>query len=182
MKRSLLLASLILVIGFSAAQPSSSTIDAEPGLVKAGGLAYGLDVAWDNAMQTVGLKSPGEVAYERASELAVAKERNSSRARVRATEQLNEAVSEADNSDKAQLEKAESVLNNVSARVPEDAQQGVQNALKNVERAKQRVPEALTADRRGGRVLPDIEMPEFGGDGEVESPAGDSGPQENPAR
>ena len=184
MKRSVLLASLILFVGVSAAQPSNSSIDGDPGLVKAGGLAYGLDVAWDNAMQTVGFKSPGEVAYERASEVAVARERNNTRASGKALDRFSEAVSEADNQDKRQLERAEAVLRNVSERVPEEASQGIQNALQNVERAKNRVPEEMTVEgRRGGGVLPDIKMPEFGGDQEIESPAsGDGGPPEDSGR
>lgn len=148
MKRSVLLASLILFVGVSAAQPSNSTIDADPGLVKAGGLVYGFDIAWDNAMQTVGFKSPGEVAYERASEVAVARERNNTRASGKALDRFSEAVSGADNQDKRQLERAEAVLRNVSDRVPEEASQGIQTALENVERAKNRVPEEMTVEGR----------------------------------
>ena len=186
MKRSVLLASLILFIGVSAAQPSNSSINPEPGLVKADGLAYGLDVAWDNAMKAVGFKSPGEVAYERASEVAVARERNNTRSAVKAAENLGEVASEADNSDKAGLEKAESVLQNVGEALPEQAEYGISNALENVKQAKKRVPERMTVEGRSGGnssgVLPDIKLPNFGGDKDIESPGSDGGSPEQSER
>lgn len=184
MKRSVLLASLILFVSVSAAQSSNNSIDPDPGLVKAGGLAYGLDVAWDNALLTAGFKSPGEVAYERASEVAVARERNNTKSAVKAAENLGEVASEADNSDKAGLEKAESVLQNVSARVPEEAQFGISSALENVKAAKNRVPEDMTVEgRTGGNssgFLSDIKLPSFGGDKDIESPAGGGGGSPEP--
>jgi len=170
MKLRLFALSLILFTSLSAAQSSNNTtIDSSPGLVKADSPIYGWDVAFDNALQTAGLVSPGEVAVERASEVAVAERRNHSVAADRALQRFNQAVGEANNQDRAKLQRAEQVLKQVRERVPEEARQGISTALENVGDAKQRVPEGLTS---GGGSLPDIEVP--GTDREIESPGSDS--------
>ena len=102
---------------------------------------------------------------------------------MKAVDQLNDVVREADNSNKEGLERAEKVLNSTSKMFPEQAEYGISNALENVERAKNRVPEEMTVSgRRGGGVLPDIQMPDIGGDGEVKSPVSDGGSEEKSAR
>jgi vacuolar-type H+-ATPase subunit H len=174
MKLRLLAVSLILFTGVSAAQPSNnSSIDASPGLVKADSPIYGLDVAFDNMLQTAGLKSAGEVAVERASEVAVAERRNHSEAAEKALNRFNSAVREANNRNRKKLQQAEQVLKQVRQRVPEEARQGIDTALENVGDAKGRVPDELTAP--GGGVLPDVEMPE-GSDGDIESPGSGDAP------
>jgi hypothetical protein len=179
MKLRLLALSLILLTGFSAAQSSNSTgIDSSPGLVKADSPIYGWDVAWDNALQTAGLKSAGEVAVERASEVAVARDRNHTRAAIGAVDRLNQAVAEANNDDRERLQKAESILGNVSEVLPEQAEYGISNALENIQKAKQRVPDRMTVSGRNGSggMLPDIKLPDVGGGQDIEAPGSDDRP------
>lgn len=172
----LLATALLLSISVSTAQ-STDIVYPEPGLVKPGGMMYGLEVAFDNGLQEVGLKSPGEVAFERASEVSVAQDRNNSRGVEMALNGFNQAVEQSNNNDFEALERSESVLRNVSSRVPEEASQGLSNALERVEEAKNRVPEELTAEGMrsdSGGLLPDVEMPDVtGGDG-VDVPGGSS--------
>ena len=171
----LLATALLLSISVSTAQ-STDTVDPEPGLVKPGGLLYGFDVAFDNGLQQVGLKSPGEVAFERASEVSVAEERNNSRGVDRALNGFSQAVEQSNNNDFEALERSESVLRNVSGRVPEEASQGLSNALERVESAKNRVPEELTAEgmRSRGGLLPDIELPDVTGGESIDVPGSES--------
>lgn len=184
MRIRLLTISLILFAGLSAAQSSNSTgIDSSPGLVKADSPIYGWDVAWDNALQTAGLKSAGEVAVERASEVAVARDRNHTKAAVNAVDQLNYVVGEADNSDKERLERAEEILNSTSEMLPEQAQYGISNALENVKGAKNRVPDRMTVSGRNGSggMLPDIKLPDVGGQ-DIEASGSDNRPGQNSRR
>jgi vacuolar-type H+-ATPase subunit H len=152
-------------------------------LVKADSPIHGWDVAWDNALETAGLKSPGEVAVERASEVAVAEERNHSAASEKALQQFNRAVAEANNEDRERLQRAEQVLSQVKERVPEQARQGISNALENVERAKNRVPDRMTVSGRNGSggMLPDIKLPDVGGQ-DIEAPGSDNRPERNSRR
>lgn len=174
MKSRFLLASLILFLGVSAAQPSNnSTIDGSPGLVKADSPIYGWDVAFDNMLQTAGIVSAGDIAVERASEVAVAHRRNHSAAAGKALDQLQRVTQEANNRDRERLQRAEEILTQVEERVPEEAQQGISTALQNVGEAKQRVPEELTTNRSG--ALPDIEVPGGDGDRDIEVPGGNTG-------
>ena len=173
MKLQVLALSLILFVGISSAQNTNSSIESSPGLVKADSPIYGLDVAWDNALKTAGLVSPGSVAVERASEVSVAEKRNHSEAASMALNQFNSVAAEANNEDVEGLRKSEAILRNVSERVPEEARQGIETALKNVEEARNRVPESLTSGRGSG-ALPDIEVPDVGGDGDLNIPGSDS--------
>lgn len=172
MKLRLLAFSLILFVGVSAAQSQNSTVGSDPGLVKAGGLIYGFDVAWDNARMTAGFTSPGDVAVERAAETDLAERRNNSQAMLKALDQFNSVAEKANNEDVEQLRHAEQVLQNVSERVPEEGRQGIETALSNVREAKNRVPESLTSDRSG--VMPDIQLP-GGPDSDMDVPGSRDG-------
>jgi len=151
MKTRLLAISLILFAGLSAAQTHNATVSPNPGLVKAGGLLHGLDVAVDNAMVAAGFRSVGDVAFERASEMSVAEDRNNSAALEKAAQRFNKAVERADNRDRDRLQQAEQILKNVSSRVPEEAKSGISTALESVEKAKQRNPEEFTTSTDGPR-------------------------------
>lgn len=176
MKRYLLFISLILLTAVSTAQ-TSETVDPEPGVVKPGGLLYGFDVAFDNGLQSLGLKSPGEVAFERASEVSVASERNNSRGVEAALNGFSQAVELSNHDELEILGKSETVLLNVSERVPEEASQGIGNALERVESAKNRMPEELTSEGMRGRtgtdLLPDIELPSIGS-GDLDVPGSEA--------
>jgi len=177
MKLQVLALSLILFIGISSAQSTNSSVNSSPGLVKADSPIYGWDVAWDNALQSAGLVSPGSVAVERASEVSVAEKRNHTNAASMALNQYNSVVAEANNEDVEGLRRSEQILQNVSERVPEEARQGIETALKNAGEARNRVPESLTSNRGDG-VLPDVEMPDIGGGKDMDVP-GDTGSEES---
>ena len=179
MKIQALAIAVILFLSLSTAQ-SAENVDPEPGLVKPGGLMYGLDVAFDNGLQAIGLKSPGEVAFERASEVSVASERNNSRGVEAALNGFGQAVEESNHDELEILERSESVLLNVSERVPEEASQGIGNALERVESAKNRVPEEFTAEGMRGRtgtdLLPDVQLPSIGS-GDLDVPGSEASQQ-----
>jgi len=164
---------LILLTSLSTAQNPNSSVSEDPGLVKADSPIYGFDVALDNAFLTAGFTSAGDIAVERASEVAVAEERNNTEAVSKAVDRFNSAAEKADNEDVEKLRQAETVLQNVSNRVPEEAQEGINTALENVRTAKNHVPESLTSNRGSGGVLPDIEMPDMAGDGDLDVPGED---------
>ncbi|WP_313694267.1 hypothetical protein [Halorarum halobium] len=173
MKLRLLTLSLILFTSLSAAQSSNNTtIDSSPGLVKADSPIYSLDVAFDNMLQTAGMVSAGDVAVERASEVAVAHRRNHSAAASEALDQLQVVAQEANNRNREKLQRAGEILNQVKKQVPEQAQKGIKTALQNVERAKNRVPQEFTAD--SGGALPDIEVPGGAGDRDLDVPGGNT--------
>lgn len=152
--------SLILVSGFVAGQ--SAQVEPSPGLVKADSPIHGLDVMFDNALAMTPLSDPGRVAYERASEVVVAYERNNTEAASKALENLNQTVSEADQRHAQGLEKAEAVLQNVNETVPEEATQGIETALSRIGEARERVRESFTggpADNQSKGFLPDFGGP-----------------------
>jgi len=165
---------LVLLTSLATAQNPNSSISEDPGLVKADSPIYGFDVALDSAFLTAGFTSPSDVAVERASEVSIAETRNNTGVLSKALNQFNSAAEKADNEDVEKLRQAETVLHNVSNRVPEEAGFGIDTALENVESAKNRVPESLTSNRGSGGVLPDIEMPDMAGDGELDAPGEDS--------
>jgi len=175
MKLKLLGLAVVMFAGLSAAQTQNSTASVDPGLVKAGGLAYGFDVAFDNALATAGFVSPGEVAKERASEVSVASDRNNTDAVEKALEKYGSVVADANNDDKDSLEQAESVLTNVGSRVPEEAEFGIQTALNVTQQAKQRIPDKFTAPSddpsNGSGFMPDVSLP-GGPEDDLEVPGG----------
>lgn len=172
----ILAAALMMFIGVSAAQSTENLdVEPEPGLVKADGLLYPLDVGLDNVLMSVGVKSPGDVAFKRASEAAVAERRNNSEAFDTALAHFNGVAVEADNDDLDELEQAESVLSNVSSRVPDEASQGLDTALENVRDAKERVPEEFTSEGMDSSgLLPDVELPGSDRDSDLDVPGSEA--------
>jgi len=169
MKLKILALAVVMFTAVSTAQSGDADVDPDPGLVKADSPLYGLEVAVDNAFVTAGLASPGEVAFERASEAAVARDRNNTRATVNALDRFNSAVNKSNNRDLENLQRAESILSNVSEVFPDQAEYGISTALENLESAKQRVPDRLTSDRNDSGALPDLKLP-GGPETDVEPP------------
>lgn len=83
-KKFVLMAAL-MVISIPMATAQSQT-DVGPGIVGVDSPVYGLEVAWDNAANRIGLKQAGEIAQERAAEARDAAERNKTRAAARAAQ------------------------------------------------------------------------------------------------
>lgn len=123
----------ILVTAGGAAQTPTET---DPGFITADSPLYGLDVAFDEVV-----KPPGAVAHERASEALVAAEANMTDARDRALHALNRTVRRANGVEHVDgLDNAAQVLTELQDQVPENAQPGIDTALENIAKAKQRFP------------------------------------------
>lgn len=144
MKRLLIALTAFAFLSSSAvafASHQDASVDPQPGLVDASNpLLYAADTAVDNAAVQLGLRDSGNVAFERASEVSVAVEGNNSEAVNRSLRELND-VAEAATGNSTGLAKAESVLTQVRERVPKEAQFGIDNALSNIERAQERIPD-----------------------------------------
>ena len=161
MKYSVLAASLLLLAAPAAA--SNHTEEANPGLVKAGSPLYGMEVAVDNALVGIGLADAGQVAFERASEVAVAHERGNNEAMNRALANLNNVSKAATSGDAERLNQSISILQGLNETVPEEAQQGLSTALENVRNASEREPSNLSRGIPIPDDLPSVE--DVGGDG-----------------
>jgi len=121
-----------------AAAAQESDIEASSGWLSPESPLYGLEVAWDNAAVDIGMKKPGSVAQERASEAKKMAETNNTEGIEKAAENMNKVAKKASSEDSEDLQKAESVLQGVISEAPEEAQEGLQKALENVQKAKQR--------------------------------------------
>jgi len=129
---------LLVLISGSALAASPEDVETSPGLVSASSPLYDLDVAFDNAAVQAGLTDPGDVAFERASEVSQTYENNRSMDAENALNNLNSIAEAASSNSTSGLDKAQAVLNQVRERVPEQARSGIDNALGNIERAKRR--------------------------------------------
>ena len=128
--KSALAISVVLLSGMAMAQ--SAEVEPQPGIIGADSPLYGIDVAYDNL-----LKEDGDVAYERASEYAVAQDKNQTRAMERAEKQLNNTVAKVASSNNTEaLGKAQAVLEQVRERTPDQANNGLDNAIQKVRNAK----------------------------------------------
>lgn len=129
--------------GLAAGQ--TSDIQPEPGVITADSPLYPVDKAFDSIT-----KNQSEAAFERASEYATAE---TEEGRERAIQSLNNSIADAASSNQTQgLEKAESVLQQVKERTPDQANTGLDNAIENLGKAKKgelQPPEAQES-RRGG--------------------------------
>lgn len=141
MRRSLIVVGVLLAaIGMAAAQQTE--VESNPGMITAESPFYVVDVALDNAAVDVGLKPPGDVVHERASEALAAADQNDTESVDRALNEMNRVAQAATANDTAGLEKAQAVLEAVIERTPDDAGVGVETALEQIERAQNRVPDA----------------------------------------
>lgn len=165
----------VLVLFSASVSGASAGVEPEPGLMTAGSPIYDIDVAVDQVLMLTPLMDPGEVAFERASEMVVAQQRNNSEAFRKASNRLNRTVDSASRRHREGLSKAAGVLESVNASVPVEAQKGIQNALSQVRRAQNRTveqglfPEEISPGGLGdesnrselgvGSDRPDIEVP-----------------------
>jgi len=153
--RRLLAAAFLTVVlvpaatGHTGHHHAAQGVDPRPGVISASSPLYAVDVAADRALVTAGLRSPGDIAFERASEMSQAVDRNDTQARERAEGRLNQVAEVASSNDTSGLEKAAAVLEAVQARAPSQAQQGVTAALDNVRQAQDRAPSQVP-DIAGG--------------------------------
>jgi hypothetical protein len=149
MKYTAVAAALLLLCGSAAA--ASSTEDLKPGLVKAGSPLYGLEVPVDSSLVRFGVMDPGQIAYERASEVAVAHKRGNNDAMNKALDSLENVSEAATNVSSESLNQSISVLQGLNETVPDEAQEGFDTAVESVRNASDREPSNLT----GGLPIPD---------------------------
>lgn len=91
---------------------------------------YGIDVFFDRASVAVGIKSKESVMGERAMEARVMSDRGNENAAQRAIKNLRRTAGDSENSTK----EAEEALENALEGAPDQAKQGLRNALTNVEK------------------------------------------------
>lgn len=99
---------------------------------------YGLETAWDNAGMRAGFKSPGDVAEKRAAEAEAMINAGNSEAAGKATRGLEKAANRAGENDLPGLERAQNRLQTVMENAPEEAREGLQNAMNNVQQNRER--------------------------------------------
>lgn len=136
---------LILIAAPAAAQNESSNANNKinPGLVGPGSPIYGLEIAYDNAAMSVGLKNAGSVAQERAAEARKAMNNNNTQGAQRAAQALDNTASKAKEADSEGLTRAMEMMNQTIADAPnEQARQGMETALQNMREAMQRQEQA----------------------------------------
>lgn len=130
-----LVAAFSILVSPVAAQ---TQLDVGPGTIGPSSPIYGLEVAWDNAMVSVGLKTAGRVVQERAVEARQAAENGNYQAAQKAAENAADIAKKAKSGDVQGLEKAEAVLQEVIANAPPEAQQGLRTAINNVRQQRDR--------------------------------------------
>lgn len=151
MKGRVLLFSVILLTGLGAAHSGNdSDVASDPGLVKPGSPLYGAEVAVEDALVGTPLVNPGRTAFERASEMKHARERGLNKSFDRAEKSLNRVSEVASSRDASGLAQAEMVLHQVKEMTPESADSGLDKALENLGKAKEReFPDAKGRNDQG---------------------------------
>lgn len=147
-----LIALSFLTVSVSAQNSSNDNINQSiergPGMIGAVSPIYGLETAWDNAAVSIGIKSAGNVAQERAAEARQAQEKGNTRGIERATRNLQKIANKSKDSDEEGINKAMKTMEEVIANAPNDqARQGMQNALENMQKAQGKRNEARAQNR-----------------------------------
>jgi len=135
----------LLTLPATAQNESSETqkVEKSSGMISPGSPFYGLELAADNAAVSVGLSKVGNVAQERAAEAKKATDNNNTRGAQKAAQNLENVAKKAKDSDEEGLTRAISSMEEVIANAPnEEARQGMQTALNNMNEAQQRRQEA----------------------------------------
>lgn len=184
MKRFMAIA-LILTLLFGVASANNhGDLDVGPGLIGSDSPLYGLEVAWDNAAVDIGLKKAGGVAQERAAEAKAAADKGNHDAAARAANEMSKVAQKARSDDTERLQKAETVLQEVMANAPAEAQEGLQTALDSVRNARERAQQAddqmPTDTPTGGDQAPDSQGEQQDRDNDSETTSA-GGPDDTPA-
>lgn len=145
MRRTLVLCGcLIALAAATAAETSDDPLDAledpRPGLITADSPLYELDIAVDNALMAVGLRSAADVAHKRASEALVAAEANDTAAAERAIAETQRTAALAHGVNDDGLVHAEQLLLEAKEHLPAAAHDGVDTAVTEIQIAQERFP------------------------------------------
>lgn len=137
----LIAASLVAALPMAAAQNASQNAEQGPGpgFVTPNSAIYGLEVAYDNAAVSVGLKKAEAVAQERAAEAEEMARRGNYKGAQKAADNMAKIAQKAKGNQTEGLRQAEQTLQRVMDNAPEEAKQGLQNALGKVEIANEGV-------------------------------------------
>ncbi len=138
--KSLVILLALLVLGLPLATAQSQSNDIGPGMVAADSPFYGLELAWDNAAVTLGLKNAGDVTQERAAEAKDAVERNRTDAALRAVENAQKMANRSKAGDEEGVQRAMTSLQDTMSKMEEriqnapneEAREGMQGALENM--------------------------------------------------
>lgn len=166
-----LIAVTVMLLSTPIAAEQANDPKLDPGLIQAGSPIYFLDSATERFTGMTGLRSQGDIAHEKASEIAVAKQRNQTEAAERAGKRLSEVSMAATNRSYTGLRKAEQVLQQVQNQTPEEADEGMSTALEAVQKAQTRqpvrdglfegIPDLGAGNRTpGGQDAPDSDHPD----------------------
>lgn len=128
----------MLIAAAGTAQPAN--VDADPGVIGPDHPLYNTEIILDTSLVNAGVKPPGDVVHERASEALIATEANDSQARDRALAEMNRVAQVATGDEEQALGKAEAVLQEVKDRTPDEAAAGVDTAIESVIAAQNRFP------------------------------------------
>ncbi|MFB6175400.1 MAG: DUF4382 domain-containing protein [Candidatus Nanohalobium sp.] len=148
-----LLISAVLVLAFtvpaaSAQQQNSTNVKANPGIVGPGSMFYGAELAMDDFSMSIGLTTAQKVAAERASEALAAAGQNNTEAANQALKNLNKLAKKHNITEKDGTSKALQILGKVKEKVPEEAMQGIQTAMNNIQK---NVPAQIPAGPMSGK-------------------------------
>lgn len=166
MRKKLLVASLVLLsmISISAAQgvqiqDEESTLNVSQGLFGPDSFLYPAQLAVDEVTL-----NEDEYMARRAIEARNSLARNKSEASERALRELNREIEDSSSNQSKGLEMASNILEE-DLDVPEEAQQGINTALENIEKAAERTPEEARQQNKDEEMeeIPDIEL---GGQGQ----------------
>ena len=135
----LIAASLVAALPMAAAQNASQNTEggAGPGFVTPNSAIYGLEVAYDNAAVSIGLKKAEKVAQERAAEAEEMARRGNYKGAQKAANNMAKVAERVKGNQSQGLQRAEQQLQRVMENAPEEAQQGLQTALENTQRARE---------------------------------------------
>lgn len=145
--------SIFLILGFSMVAAQDQSVDQiqNTGPFTPDSAFYGLETAWDSVAMTTGISNAEEVANKRAAEAQAMADEGNYEAVERAAQGLGNVAERAENPE--ELERATNTLNEVMEQAPEEAQEGLQTAMDNVQ---ERGPQG-----------PETEPPTPGPDGEI---------------
>lgn len=153
MKIRILVLSLLLLTGFTAAtnQTQTETVESDPGLIKPDSPLYNAKLAVDNTLLTLGISDPADLAHQRASEAATAYERGNNEAADKALDNLNHILESTNETHSNRLNQTSQLLVEVNRTAPGEATHGLETALTSIEQAENRAAtrESTPQDQRG---------------------------------
>lgn len=149
MRRYIVLATAIALLVSGAAASSHTDFEAKPGLVTPDSPLYDIEMAWENAAVTIGLKQASDVVQERAAEAIQMIENGKPEAAAKAAKDMNRVAKKADADDtgidramNALQDAMEQMQNRINNAPNPQARDGMENALDNMQNALNNMKQA----------------------------------------